>query len=101
MDYKRKIALLTFGVICMIGLNIVQANDHSRGDDQHNGGDPAFFDAFDFVNEGRQTFRYNTFGDESFWGDSLGLHQAIKGEALAVIGPGVSPATALAVGLEG
>lgn len=100
MDYKRKIALLTFGVICMIGLNIVQANDHSRGNDRRRGGDPAFVDTFNFISEGRETFRYDTFGNESFWGDSLGLHLAIKGEALGGIGSGVSPATALAVGLK-
>jgi hypothetical protein len=26
---------------------------------------------------GRQTFRLNTFGDETFWGDTLGLHRTI------------------------
>ncbi len=50
--------------------------------------------------QGRQIFRFDTFGDEAFWGDSLQLHQAIKGEALGGVGPGVSPKTALAVGLK-
>ncbi len=50
--------------------------------------------------EGRQIFRFDTFGDEAFWGDTLRLHDAIKGEALGGVGPGVSPATALAVGLK-
>jgi hypothetical protein len=50
--------------------------------------------------QGRQIFRFDTFGDEAFWGDSLKLHQAIKGEALGGVGPGVSPTTALAVGLK-
>jgi len=27
--------------------------------------------------EGRNTFRFDTFGDESFWGDTLKLHEAI------------------------
>jgi len=49
---------------------------------------------------GRSIFRYDTFGDEAFWGGALKLHQAIAGEALGGIGPGVSPATALAVGLK-
>lgn len=52
------------------------------------------------IQEGRQTFRFDTFGDEAFWGDTLKLHQAIEGSALGGIGPGVSPATALAVGLK-
>ena len=49
---------------------------------------------------GRQIFRYDTFGDQAFWGDTLQLHQAIQGEALGGVGPGVSPNTALAVGLK-
>lgn len=41
--------------------------------------------------EGRAIFRFNTFGDEAFWGDTLLLHQAIAGQALGGVGPGVSP----------
>lgn len=51
-------------------------------------------------NDGRRTFRFDTFGDETFWGDTLHLHQAIEGERFGGVGPGVSPATALAVGLK-
>jgi hypothetical protein len=51
-------------------------------------------------NQGRQIFRYDTFGDEAFWGDTLHLHQAIAGEHLGGVGPGVSPKTALSVGLK-
>ena len=50
--------------------------------------------------QGRQTFRYDTFGDEAFWGDQLKLHLAIAGAKLGGVGPGVSPALALAVGLK-
>jgi hypothetical protein len=52
------------------------------------------------VEQGRQTFRFDTFGDEAFWGDTLKLHQAIEGAQFGGVGPGVSPATALAVGLK-
>jgi hypothetical protein len=52
------------------------------------------------VREGRDTFRFATFGDEAFWGDGIGLHLAIAGAEQGGIGPGVSPATALAVGLK-
>jgi hypothetical protein len=41
--------------------------------------------------DGRTIFRYDTFGDEQLWTDTLQLHDAIKG---------VSPATALSVGLK-
>lgn len=52
------------------------------------------------VEQGRKIFRYDTFGDEDFWGGALGLHQAIEGAKLGGTGPGVSPSTALSVGLK-
>ncbi|MCX9011877.1 MAG: hypothetical protein OIN66_12230 [Candidatus Methanoperedens sp.] len=52
------------------------------------------------VDQGRQVFRFDTFGDEDFWGGTLRLHQAIKGEKLGGVGAGVSPKTALDVGLK-
>ena len=50
--------------------------------------------------EGRKIFRFDTFGDETFWGDTIRLHQAIEGTALGGVGPGVSPKTAFALGLK-
>jgi hypothetical protein len=50
--------------------------------------------------QGKQIFRFDTFGDEGFWGGTLHLHQAIAGEKNGGIGPGVSPKTALGVGLK-
>ncbi len=43
------------------------------------------------VNEGRQTFRYETFGDQSFWTGTLQIHRPLAT---------VSPRTALGVGLK-
>jgi hypothetical protein len=56
--------------------------------------------AEDLVRDGRRTFRFDTFGDQKFWGDTLHLHRAIAGAANGGVGPGVSPRTALAVGLK-
>jgi len=51
--------------------------------------------------QGKQVFRFDTFGDEDFWGGQLELHKAIEGEAFGGVGPGVSPKTALtAAGLK-
>ena len=47
--------------------------------------------ALRLVSEGRHIFRYDTFGNEVFWGETLRLHEAIAN---------VSPSTALAVGLK-
>jgi hypothetical protein len=52
------------------------------------------------LEEGRNTFRFDTFGSEAFWGDTLELHKAIVGEKNGGKGPGVSPKTALSVGLK-
>ncbi|HEY3311805.1 MAG TPA: hypothetical protein VGK00_09215 [Anaerolineales bacterium] len=54
----------------------------------------------DLKTQGKQIFRYDTFGDQDFWGGALKLHQAIEGVKFGGVGPGVSPATALAVGLK-
>jgi hypothetical protein len=63
-------------------------------------GDPIHTNALRMLEEGREIFRFDTFGDEAFWGDTLKLHQAIAGSKLGGIGGGVSPKTALAVGLK-
>src|SRR4051812_22118844 len=52
------------------------------------------------VRAGRQTFRFDDFGDFKFWGGALQLHRAIEGRSHGGVGPGVSPKTALAVGLK-
>jgi len=52
------------------------------------------------LNEGRRIFRFDTMGSESFWGDALQLHRAIAGEKNGGVGGGVSPKTALSVGLK-
>lgn len=43
------------------------------------------------VNDGRRIFRYDTFGDEAFWGDTLRLHEAVAT---------LSPSQALGLGLK-
>jgi hypothetical protein len=52
------------------------------------------------ITAGRSIFRGDTFGNEAFWTGRLRLHDAIAGQALGGVGPGVSPNTALALGLK-
>jgi hypothetical protein len=49
---------------------------------------------------GRRVFRFDTFGDQAFWGGALQLHKAIEGSRHGGVGPGLSPANALAAGLK-
>ena len=43
------------------------------------------------MRQGKQTFRFDTFGDEAFFGQTLELQRAIAGAANGGVGPGVSP----------
>jgi mono/diheme cytochrome c family protein len=49
-------------------------------------------DAADLVSEGKQVFRFDTFGDEQLWTGKLGLHKVVETK--------VDPTTALKVGLK-
>jgi len=94
---SRMFLVATIGILCGLPLAILSQSRSSTDRDfdrviQRN--------ARDFIEQGRQTFRFDTFGDEAFWGDSLKLHQAIAGSKLGGVGVGVSPRTALAVGLK-
>jgi hypothetical protein len=51
------------------------------------------------LKEGREIFRYDTFGSEEFWGKTR-LHEAIVGEKQGGVGPGLKAVDALKVGLK-
>ena len=52
------------------------------------------------LSDGKEIFRYETFGDESFWTDKLQLHKAIAGSKYGGVGAGLTPEAALAAGLK-
>lgn len=52
------------------------------------------------VRAGKDIFRYDSFGSEEFWSGLLHVDKAIAGANNGGFGLGVSPATALAVGLK-
>ena len=62
--------------------------------------DPLIESATAAIQNGRNIFRFDTFGSESFWGDQLKLHQAIAGAANGGVGDGLTPVAALGVGLK-
>jgi hypothetical protein len=53
-----------------------------------------------YLEEGRKTFCFDTFGSEDFWGGKLKLHNAVMGEKLGGVGAGVNPEQALKLGLK-
>src|ERR1044071_7949579 len=48
--------------------------------------DPVKDFASTMIDEGRKTFRFDTFGDEAFWGTSLQLNRAVAGSANGGVG---------------
>jgi hypothetical protein len=89
---KIKLPLMIAAVfICTLTLFSEQPGKSGPGDDR--GGNSS-------IEQGKNIFRHDTFGDQDFWGGTLQLHRAIEGAAHGGVGPGVSPATALAVGLK-
>src|SRR3984893_1260001 len=94
------LSALAVGSYRLIGAQRASAQTEKKG------ATPAGFDAVvrsnseRMIKEGQQTFRFDTFGSEAFWGDALQLHKAIAGEKNGGVGGGVSPKTALSVGLK-
>lgn len=72
----------------------------AHAEDTDHGQDPVIANATAKIQQGRQVFRFDTLGDQAFWGDTLKLHQAIEGAAHGGVGPGLSPAAALSLGLK-
>src|SRR6266496_831939 len=95
-----------FPILLMVaaGLAIVLPQPSQRAsasnDERQNRDGAMASHALQRIERGRNTFRFDTFGDEDFWGGTLQLHKAIEGQKLGGVGPGVDPATALAVGLK-
>src|SRR5688500_8141713 len=98
-------------VLCVVALvSLVAANVPAEVGAQ-GPGDPALEpvsahdrqverDALEAIGKGRSTFRHDTFGDEAFWGGTIPLPESIAGASNGGVGPGLSPANALALGLK-
>src|SRR6516164_6549665 len=94
----RSAILATMGVAGLCGALVASAADKAKVIRDFDA-DSADY-AQTLLQEGKKIFRYDTFGSEAFWGDTLQLHKAIAGEKNGGVGPGVSPKTALSVGLK-
>jgi mono/diheme cytochrome c family protein len=75
-------------VFCVVGVAplLTAACGGGTGPAENSTPDPAV------VAEGKQIFRFDTFGDESQWTDTLRMHEVIR--------TSIDPATALSVGLK-
>jgi hypothetical protein len=103
--------LLVKIIVVLVGISIalvysVERGRAQRSDEPDRGPKQQQFDrqisdnAKQMIEQGKQIFRYDTFGDEVYWTGKLKLHNAIQGSKFGGVGPGVSPKAALAVGLK-
>src|SRR5215831_8195668 len=101
-SYRSKLGAAAAALTVIWGVSVAHASRAQSLDSQHSRETegPVNENVRHLIEEGRRVFRYETFGDEVFWGDALRLHQAIEGAKFGGVGPGVSPRTALAVGLK-
>ena len=91
MKHKKQMVV----ILAMIGMIVALAKctkDNNKGKNPDD--DPAL------IAEGKNIFRFDTFGDEDFWSRLLHIDKAILGSNNGGFGTGVSPKTALAVGLK-
>ena len=93
---KGQVALLAALPLAVIALLFVTVSS-TRSESKH---DSTTSNAVSLVTQGRQIFRFDTFGDQALWGDTLKLHLAIEGAAHGGVGGGLSPLAALGVGLK-
>src|ERR1041384_799097 len=94
LQLSFRASILT-GILLILGLLPV-AHTQSNGRDAA----PAANNAVQLVTQGQKIFRFDTFGDQAFWGDMLKLHMAIEGSQHGGVGPGLSPSAALRAGLK-
>src|SRR5215469_4326887 len=98
---RNSAAVLAAGVLVVMAWSLCAQSEKTSSQTAPSANDQIIINnAQEMLKQGKQIFRYDTFGDEAFWGDALRLHQAIAGEKQGGVGPGVSPKTALAVGLK-
>ena len=88
-------------IACLPGMKGVPKNPAVEAEKTRAGNDARIDDyAAKLLREGREIFRYDSFGSEDFWGGQLRLHEAILGEKQGGVGPGLTPKQALQLGLK-
>ena len=93
---KQLLLFVAFAASLFIGsMELVQCSHESKGVKENEEPKPKTM-----LNDGKEIFRYETFGDEAFWTDKLQLHKAIEGSKHGGVGDGLSPKAALAAGLK-
>src|SRR5918996_3764383 len=102
-SYSVVLVLLSLVVLwaCLPGPKTVNTNPAVKAEQERVAYDARVEShAREMLEQGREIFRYDTFGSEDFWGGQLRLHEAILGEKQGGVGPGITPKKALELGLK-
>jgi hypothetical protein len=95
------VAALVTAWACLPGPRSVRTNPAIKAEQERVGYDARVEShARKMLEEGREIFRYDSFGSEDFWGGQLRLHEAILGAKQGGVGPGLTPKKALELGLK-
>jgi hypothetical protein len=100
MRYKRQTIVV---IVMAVLITSIQCSKSFKGSDEANGvmAERAATEKTKFlVQQGKEIFRFDDFGDKGFWSGLLHIDKAILGANLGGFGAGVSPAAALGVGLK-
>jgi hypothetical protein len=91
---------ITFFIVCTFLFQCTHPTASEPSTVVKESDDPVSVNARQMLEEGKQTFRFETFGNEAYWTDALQLDKAIAGEKNGGVGAGLSPNAALAAGLK-
>src|SRR5215212_378054 len=102
---KKHLQLLVLSgiILFVVSMALIQCSSSTTGKEQpiiKEPNDATTGNANKMLEEGKQIFRFETFGDEAHWTDELQLNKAIAGEKNGGVGAGLSPKAALGVGLK-
>ena len=94
MSDRKRLVFLAITLVAVIAIALM-LTDRSQALKEKTFDDQISENAQQLFKQGKEIFRFDTFGDEAFWGDTLKLHRAIQGSKFGGVGAGVSPKTAL------
>src|SRR6187401_3746859 len=100
MTNKKKVIAIIIVTICVVFIQcsktFEKADEQGAIEEQQTG----IGKNKSLVAQGKEIFRFDTFGDEDFWSGLLHIDKAILGMNNGGFGPGISPNAALAIGLK-
>ena len=100
MRYKKQLIVITALTAIVVFIRCSKGFESTGADSLNDEKTVSTEKTKSLITQGKEIFRFDDFGDKDFWSGLLHIDKAILGANNGGFGPGVSPATALAVGLK-